>query len=586
LTEEDVMYERNYKLISGKFKEFFLPTLLMSMAMNISVFVDTLIVGNFLGSINISAMALIAPLLTFINLIYWMVGLGGSLLASVSKAERKSEEGDMYFTSSMFLLLVIGVGFSVFGLIFLNNIIAVLTSNSVLAVLVKKFLGVYLIGSPLVFVLMGVAYFSRADGKPRLSFYSLLIANVVNLIMDLFYILVLGMDIQGAALATITGYTVGTIFIMQYFFAKDRTMHLLSITKIRLSSIYNIITSGFPTASGQLFLTIKLLFMNTFISLVLGKSGLTAFAVCYNSLFIIYIFLIGTAQSMSPIVSIYNQETDYAGVKFTIKRSLKIILISGSIFTLIFLIFPTTILNIFGVRDPIDVTVGINALRIFSLSIIGTGITFLMLFYTQAIQHKRFSFIISITEGLLIPIPAALLLSRVIGADGIWISFFIAEVGTIILIYAATRIISKRSNGKFSGLFLLGNHENAPVLDVTIRSNVDDVVGLSEKLIDFAKENNVNGKIAMIIGMSVEEMAVNTIRYNNNEIEYIDIFSKIGENEITIAFKDSGIEFDPSTYECEEKGSFENIEVLQKIADNISYARLIGMNSTVITIKK
>lgn len=86
--------------------------------------------------------------------------------------------------------------------------------------------------------------------------------------------------------------------------------------------------------------------------------------------------------------------------------------------------------------------------------------------------------------------------------------------------------------------------------------------------------------------MSVEEMAVNTIEYNENKIDYIDIFSKIGEEDITIAFKDSGIEFDPSTYVPEEEGSFENIEVLQKIADDISYARLIGMNSTVITIKK
>lgn len=313
------MYERNYRLISGKFKEFFLPTLLMSMAMNISVFVDTLIVGNLLGSINISAMALIAPIFTFVNLIYWMVGLGGSLLASVSKAERNNEKGNMYFTCSMFMLLIIGLLFSVSCLLFLNNIITSLTSNPILAVLVKKFLGIYLIGSPLIFVLMGFAYFSRADGKPKLSFYSLLIANIVNLIMDLFYILVLGMDIQGAALATVTGYIVGTTYIIQYFFAKDRTMHFISVTKIRLTAIYDIIISGFPTASGQLFLTIKLFIINLLISL-LGKTGLTAFAVCYNSLFIIYIFLIGTAQSMSPIVSVYNQEKDYAGVKYTIQR--------------------------------------------------------------------------------------------------------------------------------------------------------------------------------------------------------------------------------------------------------------------------
>ncbi|WP_424354851.1 MATE family efflux transporter [Methanobacterium sp. MBAC-LM] len=580
------MYERNYNLISNKFKEFFLPTLLMSMAINTSTFIDTLIVGNTLGPINISAMALIAPIITFINLIYWMVGLGGSLLVSVSKAERNEEKADMYFTLSMVLLAVIGVLFSAFGIIFLDNIVATLTTNPALAVLVKKFLGVYFIGSPFLFILMGIAYFIRADGKPRLSFYALLISNVVNLALDLVFILGFGMDIGGAALATISGYAVGTVFIMQYFFAKDRTMHFISLVKCKLSLVYDIITSGFPSASGQLFLTIKLFLINTFIALVAGKQGLTAFSVYYNSMFMVYIFLIGTAQSMSPIASIYYQEKDYSGVKFTIERSLKIVLASGIAFTILFLAFPSLLLNLFGVNDPADMAVGINALRILSLSIVGTGITFLMMFYTQAIQRKKLSFAISIMEGLLIPVACAYLLSGIMGVDGIWISLVVAEIGTIIVIYLATKIISERSKGKFSGFFLLGNYRDTPVLDVTIHSSVEDVVGLSQKLIDFTKENGVDAKVALRIGMAVEEMAVNTIKFNNNEIECIDILSKIEEDEITIAFKDPGKEFNPSTYTCEEKDSFENIEVLQKIADDISYARLIGLNSTVITIKR
>lgn len=580
------MYERNYNLISDKFKEFFLPTLLMSMAINTSTFIDTLIVGNTLGPINISAMALIAPIITFINLIYWMIGLGGSLLVSVSKAERNEEKADMYFTLSMVLLAVIGVLFSAFGIIFLDNIVATLTTNPALAVLVKKFLGVYFLGSPFLFVLMGIAYFIRADGKPRLSFYALLISNAVNLILDLVFILGFGMDIGGAALATISGYAVGTVFIMQYFFAKDRTMHFISLVKCKLSLVYDIITSGFPSASGQLFLTIKLFLINTFIALVAGKQGLTAFSVYYNSMFMVYIFLIGTAQSMSPIASIYYQEKDYSGVKFTIERSLKIVLASGTAFTILFLAFPSLLLNMFGVNDPADMAVGINALRILSLSIIGTGITFLMMFYTQAIQRKKLSFAISILEGLLIPVACAYLLSGIMGVDGIWISLVVAEIGTIMMIYFATKIVSERSKGKFSGFFLLGNYKDTPVLDVTIHSSVEDVVGLSQKLIDFTKENGVDAKVALRIGMAVEEMAVNTIKFNNNEIKYIDILSKIEEDEITIAFKDPGKEFNPSTYTCEEKDSFENIEVLQKIADDISYARLIGLNSTVITIKR
>jgi Na+-driven multidrug efflux pump/anti-sigma regulatory factor (Ser/Thr protein kinase) len=580
------MYERNYKLVSAKFKEFFLPTLLMSMAMNISTFMDTLIVGNTLGSANISAMALIAPIITFINLIYWMVGLGGSLLAAVAKAERDEEKSNMYFTVSLIFLIAIGVSFSIISLLFLDNLVAALTSNPQLAFLVKRFLGVYLLGSPLLFILMGIAYFIRADGKPRLSFYALLIANVVNLILDLFYILVLGMDIQGAALATISGYAVGTIFIMQYFFSKERTMHLLSLTKCKLYALYDIIKIGFPPASLQLFLTLKLFLINILISMVIGKPGLTAFAVFYNSLFIVYMFLIGTSQAMSPIVSIYFQEKDYFGVKYTINTSFKIVLLSGVVFTLLFMAFPGALLNLFGVTDPADMMVGINAIRILSLSIIGTAITFLMLFYTQAIQQKELSFIISITQGLLIPVTSAYILAPFIGVDGIWISFLIAEVGTIIMIYLATKIISNRSQGKYSGFFLLGNHDDAPVMDVTIGNSVEEVVGLSEKLVNFATENGVDEKIALRIGMTMEEMAINTINYNQNNIEYMDIISRIGDNEITIAFKDSGVEFNPANYLPEEKDSFENIAVLQKMADDISYARVIGLNSTVISIKR
>lgn len=580
------MYERNYKLVSAKFKEFFLPTLLMSMAMNISTFMDTLIVGNTLGSANISAMALIAPIITFINLIYWMVGLGGSLLAAVAKAERDEEKSNMYFTVSLIFLIAIGVLFSIISLLFLDNLVAALTTNPQLAFLVKRFLGVYLLGSPLLFVLMGIAYFIRADGKPRLSFYALLIANVVNLILDLFYILVLGMDIQGAALATISGYAVGTLFIMQYFFSKERTMRLLSLTKCKLYALGDIIKIGFPPASLQLFLTLKLFLINILISMVIGKPGLTAFAVFYNSLFIVYMFLIGTSQAMSPIVSIYFQEKDYFGVKYTISTSFKIVLLSGTVFTLLFMAFPGALLNLFGVSDPVDMIIGINAIRILSLSIIGTAITFLMLFYTQAIQQKGLSFIISITQGLLIPVTSAYILAPLIGVDGIWISFLIAEVGTIIMIYLTTKIIAKRSQGKYSGFFLLGNHDDAPVLDVTIGNSVEEVVGLSEKLINFATENGVDEKIALRIGMTMEEMAINTINYNQNKIDNMDILSRMGDDEITIAFKDSGIEFNPSNFSSEEEQSFENIAVLQKMADDISYARVIGLNSTVISIKR
>ena len=73
------MYERNYKLLRNKFGEFFLPTLFTSMAGNICLFVDGLIVSFLIGASNLAPIYIVAPVITFVNLIYWMIGLGGAV---------------------------------------------------------------------------------------------------------------------------------------------------------------------------------------------------------------------------------------------------------------------------------------------------------------------------------------------------------------------------------------------------------------------------------------------------------------------------------------------------------------------------
>ena len=66
------MYERNYELLKAKFGEFFLPTLFTSMAGNICLFVDGLLVSFLIGASNISAIQIVTPVITFVNLKHYM----------------------------------------------------------------------------------------------------------------------------------------------------------------------------------------------------------------------------------------------------------------------------------------------------------------------------------------------------------------------------------------------------------------------------------------------------------------------------------------------------------------------------------
>jgi Na+-driven multidrug efflux pump/anti-sigma regulatory factor (Ser/Thr protein kinase) len=580
------MFKRNYNIISAKYKKFLLPTIILSMAMYMSIIIDGIIVGNLIGSNALGAIALLIPITGLFSTIYWTFGIGGSVLSSISKAERSEEKSRIYFSLSIASLLLIGLIIASAGFFYIEYISKILTTSAILSPLVIEYGRILFIGSPLLFIALGMSYFMRAEDKPQLATAVLLSSNIVKIIMDIVYIKFFNLGIGGAALATVTGYLIGSLFVVKYLISKDRETQFINILKFKIKNLKEIIFSGFPPASGQLFILIKTFTINTIILSSIGTPGTVAFAICFDCLIIASIPVMGASQTMSPIVSVFYSERDFNGVKFIMKKSFKIVVVSCFLLTLFILLFPSNIMEMFGVSSGNNLIVGEYALRIFSLSFVGTAITFLMLFYTQAIQKKFVSFLISISQGLIILIPSAYILSNLIGGFGIWISFSIAEIGTIIIIYITTVIISKKSNGNYSGILMLPKNKNSYRLDVTIEDSINDAVGLSEQLIDFVEENGIDKKIAVHVGIAVEEMVVNTIKYNSENIDFIDVLSEIDEHEIRISFKDSGIEYDPTKQGENEGNKFDNIYVLKKIADKISYARLIGLNSTIITIKR
>ena len=574
------MYERNYELLRSKFAEFFLPTLFTSMARNICLFVDGLIVSFLLGAANLSAIQIVAPIITFVNLIYWMIGLGGSVLCSVAKAEFDDEKSNSYFSVAIISLLTIGIVIAIVGLIFSGSIAQFLcASQPELIPDVTSYFRSLVIGMPFLCYMMSLSYFIRADGIPTLPFRAILLANIINICFDFIYIQFFNLGIGGAALATSTGYLTGSIFISYYFFKSERTLQFI---KLKLSSFLSflkgIVTSGFSSASTQLYLTLKLLIINSLIGIYVGNAGLVAFGICYNSLFILYIFLIGTSQTMSPIVSVYYKEEDYSGVNYIIRRSLKIVFVSSLALAVLFIICPQSLLMLYSVKDPAYVPVVLNAVRIFAISYVGTAITFLYTFYSQAIQKNQLSTIISLLEGLIFPIGFATVLSFVFGGNGIWISFALAELFTILFIFAYSRYLNRKTNGEFSGFFINKHNDDTKVCEYTIHGNIEEAVELSQEVQNYLEGN----KSAMVVSMAIEEMIVNIININD-EVDTIDVIVRNNDDNITISIKDTGIDFNPMTEN--DNLEFDNISVLNRIADKIDYSRVLGLNSTVITIK-
>lgn len=549
------------------------------MAGNICLVVDSILVSFFVGVANLSAIQLVSPLLTFVNLIYWMVGLGGSILCSVSKAEFDDESSNSYFSISISSLIILGIIITIVGLVFSNNILGVLCRAQQLLPMVNSFYTVTLLGIPFLCYLMSVSYFVRVDGMPNLAFRAILLANIVNLCFDVIFMGVLKIGIGGAAWATLVGYAVGSVFISTYFFKSERTLKFIKLkVKAFFDKFREICKSGFPSSSTQLYFTLKIYFYNVLITLFVGETGIAAFSICDNSTFILYMFLIGASQTMSSLVSVYFKEEDYSSVSYIVKKSLMFALIPSVAFSLIIILCPNVMLMLYSVKNPAFVPTVLNALRIFAISFVGVAITFLFTFYSQAIQKNSISSIVSLLEGLIFPCGSAAILLFILGENGIWISFAVAEAATILFIFIYSRYLNRKTDGEYTGFFINKHNDDKKVFEYTIDGNVKDAVELAHQVQDYLSGN----KSSALVSLAIEEMLVNIININDN-IDAIDVIVRDNDDNILISIKDNGIDFNPVIENDDLK--FDNISVLNKIADKIDYSRVLGLNSTVITIK-
>ena len=112
-------YERNYDLINRKFKELFFPTMGVVVAGNFAILIDAILISLILGPNYLSVIQCVEPFALFFTVIYWMIGMGGSILCSIAKAEFDDEKGNALFTVS--LLSVVALSLTIVGLMLVTK---------------------------------------------------------------------------------------------------------------------------------------------------------------------------------------------------------------------------------------------------------------------------------------------------------------------------------------------------------------------------------------------------------------------------------------------------------------------------------
>ena len=580
--------KRNSVTINRKYSEYFLPTVLTAMATNIAMIVDSIIAGNILGKNALAAINLLSPVAQLYFSLTILFGLGASSVIAVAKGKNDKTLANRIFTTTFIAVVLLCVVLMAIQLPLAGGICSLLTKDKVLNPLLYQYYIPFILGTPLNLILLCSTYFIRTDNRPRFASNIVIVANIINLIMDYVYMGVLGMGIAGSSIATVTGYAVGFVMMITHFTSKKSTMHFdFSIVKIpkKFFGIFSeLITVGLSGALGTLLITVKMLFLNWIIQSTGGRDAMASYSICSSSQIFMSMFITGASQTMIPIVGVCLGEKDFDGIRYAFRRAFTILAISSVVIMLFICVAPEPVIQLFGITAENDIANAIPAMRINALSFPALAFSFLLLYYYMAIQRKTLSTTIAVVNGIAILIPSALILSVFFGITGVWISLVVAQVGTLVVLYFIIMVIKRKSKGKYDSFYLLESSDDNQIVSLSFKGSKENASGVSLYLTSFLTSHNIEKNIANRIAVAVEGISADIAeRTCKKKKADIDIRIMIDGGDTIISIRDNGEPYDIVSNDSEEK-TLSEIEVVKAVSKSVEYSSVLGFNRLVIKI--
>ncbi len=420
------------------------PASIGILVMSLNILVDTIFVGNWIGSIAIAAINVVLPISFFISALGMAIGIGGSSIISRALGSHNKQRALKTFGNQITLTLLLTTSMVVFGLVFINELIPAFGGKGDIYDPAKIYYRIVLYGVPLLALCMMGNSVIRAEGKPKFAMIAMIIPSVGNLILDYVLINLMDMGMAGAAWATTISYGLCFIYVLYFFLSGKSELKInFSHFGLDLSVLKEISALGFVTLARQAAVSVTYLLMNNILFDIGGESSIASYGIIARMLMFALFPVLGVTQGFLPIAG-YN----YGAHKFSrVRESInKAILYAGGIALVIFvliMIFPAAIVSVF--TDDADILSKtphymrwvFAAIPVIAIQLIGSA-------YFQAIGKAIPALLLTLTRQGFFFIPLIFILPHYFGEIGVWISFPAADIlSTIVTGYFLNREIRK-----------------------------------------------------------------------------------------------------------------------------------------------
>lgn len=407
--------------------KYSIPSIVGTVVMSLYNIVDRIFIGQGVGALAISGLALTFPFMIMLMAFGMLIGAGSSSRISITLGEGDHAKAEKILGNALTLTWLISGGVSLLTYIFMDQILSFFGGTTATITYAREYMQIIVPASVISATNFGFNNIMRASGFPRKAMYTMLIGSVANVILDAIFIFVFNWGIRGAALATVISYMISCWWVLRHFLSKESAIrfrkHNFKLEKPIVSSILSI---GMSPFSMQVAASLVVILINSTLISYGGDLAIGAYGVINSLLIMIVMIVLGLNQGTQPIVGYNYGAKEFDRVFKTVKYS---IIIATSLTTFGFLlgIFFSRISVSLFTSDPELIAIASNALRITIVMFPLVGFQIVISNFFQSIGKAKISIFLSLTRQFIFLIPGILILPGIWGLNGAWAAMPVSD---------------------------------------------------------------------------------------------------------------------------------------------------------------
>lgn len=406
-----------------------LPIMLAMLIQALYNIVDSMFVANYAKE-ALDAVSLAFPISTLIISISVGTAVGMGAILSKRLGQGRQEEANQIAMHGIVLALASYAAIAIFGLFFAKSFASFFTSNQEVLEMATSYIRICTVGSFGVFVQITLERMLQSTGHTVENLMMQGSGALINIILDpllifgLFFFPELG--VKGAAIATILGQISAMCIGLHLVHKKVKEIQLdFSTFKFDMNVVKEIYHVAFPAIVMQSLTSIMTVCLNVILALD-SETAISVYSVYAKLQAFIFMPIFGMNNAMVAIVAYNYGARNKERILATMSLAIKITLVVMGCGTLLFQLLANPIMYLFN-ADAQMLSLGVVALRRISLCFIFAGVTIINSGVFQALGKGFYSLILSLSRNIIMLIPISYLLYLLLGIDGLWYSFILAE---------------------------------------------------------------------------------------------------------------------------------------------------------------